>query len=224
VSKSGTTINLCFHGIGEPQRVLEPGEGDYWVSVSQFEELLNEIGDRPDVRLSFDDGNVSDVELALPRLRERGLTATFFLLAGRVGTKGSIGPNDVRILRREGMQIGSHGFAHRSWRHMDPAAEHQELVVAAEQLAELADGQPIREAACPLGDYDRGCLNALRARGYRHVYTSDRLPAVPDRWLQPRYSLRRSEDGLFLRGLLQNARPNPHTSMRAAWQMLKQWR
>jgi peptidoglycan/xylan/chitin deacetylase (PgdA/CDA1 family) len=218
-----TLVNLCFHGVGEPQRPLEPGEREYWVSVPQFEELLDEVRGRPDVRLSFDDGNASDVEIALPRLRERGLSATFFLLAGRLDSPGSVRSDGVRALRREGMAIGSHGYAHRSWRHLDPRATREELVTAAERLAELTGGQHVDEAACPRGEYDRRSLRALRSCGYRRVFTSDRLPASPGAWLQPRYSLRERDDVPFLRTLLRTDRTRPGTAVRAK-QLVKRWR
>lgn len=221
---SRSVINLCFHGVGEPQRPLEPGEQEYWVSVPQFDELLDEVRGRPDVRLSFDDGNASDVEIALPRLRQRGLTATFFLLAGRLGSPGSVDADGVRALRREGMAIGSHGHAHRSWRHMDARTAREELMTAAERLAELTDGQPVDQAACPLGEYDRGSLRALRSFGYRRVFTSDRLPASPGAWLQPRYSLRGQDDVPFLRTVLRTDRTRPGTAVRAAKQLVKRWR
>jgi peptidoglycan/xylan/chitin deacetylase (PgdA/CDA1 family) len=74
-------LNLCFHGIGVPGRELEPGEENNWVEAAQFEELLDVIVRFPSVRISFDDGNSSDAELALPALRRRNLTATFFVLS-----------------------------------------------------------------------------------------------------------------------------------------------
>ena len=33
-------LNVCFHGIGAPQRELEVDEEQYWVEVDQFEEML----------------------------------------------------------------------------------------------------------------------------------------------------------------------------------------
>jgi hypothetical protein len=35
------------------------------VSVAQFEQVLDAVAERSDVRISFDDGNASDVEVAL---------------------------------------------------------------------------------------------------------------------------------------------------------------
>ena len=77
------SINLTFHGIGEPQRPLETNEAAVWVSRDRFLSLLDAVVGREDVRITIDDGNASDVEQVLPALRERGLSATFFVVAGR---------------------------------------------------------------------------------------------------------------------------------------------
>ena len=78
-------MNLTVHGIGPTDRALDPGEDQTWVSVAQFEQVLDAAVGRPDVRITFDDGNASDVEIGLPRLLERGLKAEFFVLAGLLG-------------------------------------------------------------------------------------------------------------------------------------------
>ena len=58
--------------VGTPERPLEPGELDVWVGHEQFVSLLDAAAERDDVTLTFDDGNASDLEQALPALRERG--------------------------------------------------------------------------------------------------------------------------------------------------------
>jgi peptidoglycan/xylan/chitin deacetylase (PgdA/CDA1 family) len=191
-------VNVCFHGIGTPGRELEPGEADYWVARQAFLDVLDEVASWPAVRLSFDDGNASDAEIALPALLERGLRADFFVLAGRLDATGSLGEDEVRELARHGMGIGSHGMRHRSWRGMDPATRREELVEARERLAEVA-GRPVEAAACPLGRYDRHVLAELRRLGYRRVYTSDRRYARPDAWLQPRHSVRAGDTPASMR-------------------------
>lgn len=204
--------NVCFHGIGTPRRELEPGEDAYWVTVDQFRALLDELATWPSVRISFDDGNASDVDIALPALVERGLTADFFVLAGRLDTPGSLGRDDVRELHRQGMTIGTHGMSHRSWRGMDPDTRQAELVTARRRLAEVT-GAPVDLAACPLGRYDRRCLTELRRLGYTRVFTSDRRPARPQAWLQPRYSARRGDTPGALRAEVL-ARPGPAQRLR----------
>jgi peptidoglycan/xylan/chitin deacetylase (PgdA/CDA1 family) len=191
-------VNVCFHGIGTPGRELEPGEAGYWVGERQFHEILDDLSNWPALRLSFDDGNASDVEIALPALIERGLRADFFVLAGRLGLPGSLSEAGVRELSRRGMGVGSHGMAHRSWRGMDPATRREEFVVARERLAQAA-GAPVNTAACPLGRYDRRVLAELRRLGYTRVYTSDRRPAQPGAWLQPRHSVRTGDTPESLR-------------------------
>jgi peptidoglycan/xylan/chitin deacetylase (PgdA/CDA1 family) len=199
-----TALNVCFHGIGTPGRELEPGEAPYWVTADRFREILDELATWPAVRISFDDGNASDVEYGLPGLAERGLRADFFVLAGRLGAAGSLDADQVRALAAHGMTIGSHGMAHRSWRGMDPTTRDAELVAARQRLAEAAD-TPVEMAACPLGRYDRRLLTDLRRLGYRHVFTSDRRPARAGAWLQPRYSVRHTDTAASLRA---EVRPN----------------
>ena len=182
------TIHLCFHGIGTCEREREPGEARYWVTESVFHGILDEIAPHPNVRLSFDDGNASDAAVALPALRERGLRATFFALAGRLDDPVSLGAHDLEDLRDAGMAIGSHGWAHVPWRGLAPADVRRELVEARDVLAE-ASGGPVEEAALPLGRYDRRLLGRLRSARYDAVYTSDRFPARSSSWLQPRYSV-----------------------------------
>lgn len=191
-------INICFHGIGTPGRELEVGESAYWITADMFERMLDEIATWPNVRLSFDDGNASDIEIGLPALRARALDATFFVLAGRLESPGSLDADAVRELRRQGMDIGSHGMDHRSWRAMDSATRDRELVEARHRLAEL-NGAPIRAAALPLGQYDRRLLRDLRALGYGAVHTSDRKVARQGQWMQPRFSVRSGDTPASLR-------------------------
>ena len=216
-------LNVCFHGVGEPKRELEPGEAVYWVETDRFLRILDEVAQWPAVRLSFDDSNASDVEIALPALLERKLTADFFVIAGRLDTPGSLSEADVLELDRLGMGIGSHGMHHISWRGMSEATCQAELGAARDRLASLL-GKPVDTAACPRGQYDRGTLRALRRHGYSQVFTSDRRPAREDRWLQPRYSVR-SHDTVDTMRAEVLAGPGPARRLRGvAVGLVKRWR
>ncbi len=181
-------IHLCFHGIGVCTSEREPGEANYWVSRSVFLSALDEVCLHQNVRISFDDGNTSDVETGLPALQERGLRATFFPLAGRLDDPASLSGADLIDLRAAGMTIGSHGWAHVPWRGLSAASARREWEDARAALAEASGGE-ISEAAVPLGRYDRTVLAHLKDLRYRHVYTSDRFPARESAWLQARYSI-----------------------------------
>lgn len=194
-------LHLLFHGIGTPRRQLEPGEDEFWVGVDQFRRILDEAMTWPGVVFSFDDGNLSDVEVGLPELQQRGLQARFNVIVGRVGEPGSLGETEVRALVDAGMPLGSHGMVHRSWRGLDDASAREELTTAREALEELS-GASVSVAACPFGEYDRDALQRLRAAGYATVLTSDRRPARGDRWLQPRFSVRSHDTPQALRAEL----------------------
>ena len=181
-------INLCFHGIGTLVQEREPGESRYWVKEDLFLRILDEVRGSTRVRLSFDDGNRSDIAVALPALRERELRATFFALAGRLEDAASLSPSDLRELRSAGMRIGSHGWTHKPWRGLTDEEARRELVDARATLAEASRGV-VEDAAFPLGRYDRQLLGRLGRIGYRTVYTSDRFPARASAWLQARYSV-----------------------------------
>jgi peptidoglycan/xylan/chitin deacetylase (PgdA/CDA1 family) len=187
-------IHLCFHGIGRCEKEREPGEARYWVSEYIFLTMMDAVATAaPEVvRLSFDDGNRSDADIAVPALRERRLTATFFPLAGRLGDRASLSAADLHDLGAAGMKIGSHGWSHVPWRGLAGPDAMREFVDARLAL-EAASGERISEAALPLGRYDRGALAWLKGTGYRTVYTSDRYPSRPTSWLQARYSVT-SED------------------------------
>lgn len=180
--------HICFHGIGRCVREREAGEARYWTTEKVFLELLDGLTEHPTVVLSFDDGNRSDAEIALPALRERGLSATFFVLAGRLDDPASLGPADLRELRTAGMWIGNHGWTHVPWTGLSPSDAEREMSQARRALAE-ASGGAVTEAALPLGRYDRTVLRRLRKADYRAVYTSDRFPARDAGWLRARYSV-----------------------------------
>lgn len=216
-------VNVCFHGIGKPGRDLEAGEERYWVSCDAFLSILDGLAEDPRVRISFDDGNASDVELGLPALVERNLRATFFLIAGRLGRPGSVGEPEIRELVDHGMRIGTHGMSHRPWCGL-AASDRQYEMVEARQRLESASGMAIDDAALPLGRYDRRLLRDLRRLGYRAVHTSDRRWAHEKSWLQPRFSVRYDDTPEEVRRTVLTAPSLPHRAGRAAVCTAKRWR
>lgn len=217
-------LTLCFHGVGTPGRTLEPGEAPCWLPVEQFAEMLDEVTGAPDVSITFDDGNQSDLTVAAPLLRERGLTATFFVLAGRIGTPGSLSASEIRELVAQGMSIGTHGYGHRPWRRLDAATSRQELVEARERIADAA-GRPVVDAACPFGAYDRRSLRALEGQDYRTVYTVDGGFPKPGAWLQTRRSIHVDDDpGTVRRIVRESLSPRRFDPVRTAKLFVKRWR
>ncbi len=216
-------INLTFHGVGPAARQLDPGEDQVWIESDTFAAVLDSVADRDDVQISFDDGNASDLEYALPALTERGLRATFYVVAGRLGEPGFLDKAGVRALTSAGMEIGCHGMRHRPWRRLPDDQLREELVSARSTLEEIVE-TPIRRAACPFGSYDRRVLRSLRSYGYAHVYTSDRGAASPDAWLQARNTIQRDEQVPVVERILVSERW-PHQALyRRGKRFVKRWR
>ena len=215
-------VNLTFHGVGEPDAATTPGEREVWASVEQFEAILDAVAGRGDVRISFDDGNASDVEHALPALTARGLHATFFVVAGRLGAPGYLGEDDLRDLTAAGMRIGSHGMQHRKWRNLADAELGEELQTSRRRLEDVVGG-PVSHAACPFGAYDRRVLRALRGYGYDRVFTSDGGPAGAGDWLQARNSIQHG-DGPSAVAQILSAPPLAARLGRQAKLAVKRWR
>lgn len=185
-------VNLTFHGLGESLRADLGDELQYWVEPAAFEEIIRGIRNQPHVAVSFDDGNASDTEVALPALLDAGMTATFFVTAGKLGQPGYLARSDLRTLAEAGMRIGTHGMHHRPWPGLGEREHREELFEARAVLQDLS-GQRVDWAACPFGAYDRRTLARLRRAGYARVFTSDGGVASRDAWLQPRRSIRRDD-------------------------------
>lgn len=220
---SDRVVNVTVHGVGEPVRPFEPGEQRTWVSVDQFERVLDACVGRPDVRITFDDGNVSDLVHGLPMLRERGLRAEFFVLAGRLDEEGRLTADDVRTLLDAGMDVGSHGWAHVDWRKLDDDGARQELGEAPRVLASVC-GRPVDRVAVPFGSYDRTVLRRLRAAGTTRVYTSDGGPARASAWLQPRSSLHHDLDAAWVHSVLHATPTLARQARRTTTRLIKRYR
>ncbi|NRQ32509.1 polysaccharide deacetylase family protein [Nonomuraea sp. NN258] len=220
---NGSIINLTVHGIGPAERPLDPGEDHWWVSVEQFEQVLDAVVGRRDVRITFDDGNASDVRIALPRLLERGLRAEFFVLAGLLGEPGRLDEADVRELARAGMRVGSHGWAHRDWRHIDHHQAVEEFDAAHRVISRLC-GHPVTRVAIPFGSYDRNVLRRLRGAGVTCAYTSNGSWAWPSQWLQDRYTLFHGLDEHWTCRVLDRSASLAVRARKTAGRLYKRWR
>lgn len=146
----------------------------------------NANGDGRDVVISFDDGDVTNVEVALPLLLERGMHAEFFITTDFVGQCGMLAPDDIRRLSAHGMGIGSHGRTHAFLADLDMADMVAELDDSRCRLQAIC-GRPIDAIALPGGRGGERELIAAQRLGYRHL-----LGSVPgpnrrlrrDAWLQ----------------------------------------
>lgn len=190
---AGCRFYLTFHGIGQPKRPVDAGEAEVWVSESSFVKILDLVTGHPQVGITFDDGNSSDHGLALPALLKRRLTASFFVLAGRLDQPGYLSRTEVVEMAAAGMPIGSHGLYHRPWDELSAAELTRETVDSRKILEDLL-GREVVTVACPFGAYNRRVLRQLWAAGYQLAFTSDRGPAPARGCVLPRNTVHRRDE------------------------------
>lgn len=184
---------LNFHGVGAPHSGVGLEERAAWMTREAFTGWLDRIDElqatyTAPIRITFDDGNASDISIALPELTKRNLKASFFVCAGRLQMPQYLDHSAARDLLDAGMEIGSHGMHHRDWQTLDDDTLAEEIGTARKKIADVC-GRAITSAAVPFGSYNRRVLTRLRAEGYSCVYTSDRGLAHPQAWLKPRNTL-----------------------------------
>jgi peptidoglycan/xylan/chitin deacetylase (PgdA/CDA1 family) len=218
---------LIFHGVGEPHPKVDSEEKPYWLSRDRFTLLLNQILDlqtntNTKISLTFDDGNASDITVALPELARRDLTASFFVCANRIGKQHYLSDVMIRELLGAGMRVGSHGMDHRDWRMLDEAGLRCEISEARHKLEDVIQ-RPVTRIAIPFGSYDRRVLSWLERERWDVIYTSDRGTTSVTSKFKPRTSIKatmRDDEILYL---LRS--PHLHDELRkVVLSMWKRWR
>ena len=141
------------------------------------------------VVLTFDDGYASVVEEAWPRLRERGMPATFFVTSGYIGSSQRfpwdrdprvpgdlvrlVSGADVRAAAAEGLDIGSHTVTHPWLPTLSAPELERELTESRDRLEDLL-GMPVTSLAYPTGGWSPAVRDVAERAGYEVAITVDR--------------------------------------------------
>ena len=201
-----------YHGLAEsaPQEV-SVGARPYWLSPTQFRSqlahirevgfeviLMDDLKDRlmtptselRTVVLTFDDGLVSDYEIAFPLLVEFRQPAVFFLNTATIGKAGYLEWSQIAEMQRNGMSFQSH-----SHRHVDltvlPSLNLDAELTESKQHLEDRLGSRVDFLAAPHGVLDRRVVHHALAVGYRRVCSTRCWPARPGAPIVTRITLHR---------------------------------
>ena len=182
---------LMYHGLHEDQNARGRYDSVYSVHPDAFARQLDwllasghhtvctgtELSRTPSIAASrpvlitFDDGDVSNIEVALPMLLERGMVAEFFITSDFIDQPGMLSSADVRSLADAGMGIGAHGKSHRFLEDLDQQDLERELKDSRLQLSSIT-GCRVDALALPGGrGGERERLAALR-HDYHHLFGS----------------------------------------------------
>lgn len=182
-------VCLKLHGIGAPPDDVSPDERSYWIDGERFRRIVDLAVRNPQVvRLTFDDGNISDVEVALPALRQAGLKASFFFSTDFIGRPGYAGEDDIRALSSGGMEVGSHGCRHDSWQALSGDEIAEDVICSLARLEAIL-GKRVSAVAPPYGDCNYRMLKILRKQGVGRVYSGLPGPSRANDWLVRRMAV-----------------------------------
>ncbi|HET7560232.1 MAG TPA: polysaccharide deacetylase family protein, partial [Limnochordia bacterium] len=133
--------------------------------------------------ITFDDGYQDNLENALPVLEHHHFTATFFIIAGKVGrTVRWTAENGRPIARlmdwhgvvrldRDGMEIGSHTLSHPDLSKLSYTQQLPEMKGSRLEIARHV-GHRVWMFSYPFGRYNTGSLRALKAAGFEAAVTT----------------------------------------------------
>jgi peptidoglycan/xylan/chitin deacetylase (PgdA/CDA1 family)/GT2 family glycosyltransferase len=151
--------------------------------------------------VTFDDCYVDLLSEGLPVLRERGIPAIAFAVAGLTGASNEwdrpLGARELALLDSDGLrrlaeggvEIGSHAMTHRPLARLEPAEAASEVAESAVQLEQLGLPRP-RALSYPHGETSPAVEAAAHEAGYLAAFTVG--PGIADR-SQDRLALPRIE-------------------------------
>jgi peptidoglycan/xylan/chitin deacetylase (PgdA/CDA1 family) len=166
----------------------------------------SETGRARPVALTFDDGYV-DFLAAAELLAARACAATLYVSTNRMGGASTIPGSgrlltwdELEMLPREWVEIGSHSHDHRPLDVLDYDLVAGQARASAERIAERAGGRPV-SFCYPHGYCSAATARAVRAAGYTNACIVGRRVAGPgdDLFMLPRLQVR---PGLGPQGLL----------------------
>lgn len=215
---------LMYHEVGEAGTGPDSPVASWTVAAVRFREHLaalsdagytgmsienwldwrnNASGGLKPVVITFDDGYRGNVENALPALLERGWSATFFVISGRMGCDEYANPDAWRDAAKLGMDIASHTASHPFLGVMNAKAVRAELLDSRLALEE-ATGGPVHGISWPNGDPPAGGTALARECGYVWTATSRAAFAGPStsRLALPRLPVRTWHDPSGLLALI----------------------
>jgi len=162
---------MTYHEIAE-----ERSSDIYTVNYIQLEEHLVMLRDLnlgyAGHRVTFDDGHISNYDLALPLMEKLGVQAIFFITTDWIGLEHRMSEKHVRELLRVGHQIGSHSCTHAFLSECSDQRLHDELLTSRKRLEDLLSS-PVTTISIPYGRWDSRVLRACATTGYSRVFTSD---------------------------------------------------
>jgi len=180
-----TTV-LMYHALykGDDTSRIDSEDLPYAVSEQNFIQQLDFLREKkvglldtssatqPDVVITFDDGHISNFDIAMPLLAERGMNAYLFITSDFVGRRAHFcHAHHLQKMAAAGMVIGSHGKTHLFFDDLSDADAECELAHSKAQLSDQC-GIDVKSISYPGGRYNSSTLSLSRKQGYSQLFGS----------------------------------------------------
>ena len=200
-------IILCYHGVTERRKRHPNDPSGLHVRADRFEAQLNYLrrhyqvislakflearrSNAPlphkSVVLTFDDGYRNFLTGALPRLAEREMPVSVFLITDRISDKSQSSVNgwselddetflswaEVGALSQHGVEFGSHTCSHRKLSQIAASDAEKELRLSHRKIG-MHLSQPAVPLAFPYGAYSDAVVAMTRELPYTCALTTD---------------------------------------------------
>lgn len=152
------------------------------ITSQQLEDyLLNEgiLPEKP-VLITFDDGNMDNVAIALPILKKYNFTATEFVVGNYINKGTALTQADIKVLDEAGWNIGNHTFDHFKMSSLGEDEQKLQIDRTNEVLHKALPGKNIRFFSYPVGKYNDRAIRTLKDRGFKLAFTTQHGWINPD--------------------------------------------
>jgi len=143
--------------------------------------------------ITFDDGHISDYKVVFPRLKERGIKATFFINPQTVGAKEYVNWAMVQEMSEYGMCIGSHSDSHPNMTKIGTDKAKQEFIDSKKNITSKIN-KNVNFFAFPFGFYNIELAKLAIKCGYQRCFVSDHGIVALDTITIPRNSVNKTMD------------------------------
>jgi peptidoglycan/xylan/chitin deacetylase (PgdA/CDA1 family) len=161
----------------------------YGVSVEEFKHQIRRVEElnsqatptSASIRVTFDDGHISQFQNAIPVLEAESVKAIFFITAGWTGSRnGYMSWSELSELSALGHDVQAHGWSHALLTHCSSQELDEELKRSKCEL-ENHLGKKVDALSAPGGRWNSQVLEACARVGYERIFTSDPWIVQEDR-------------------------------------------
>jgi peptidoglycan/xylan/chitin deacetylase (PgdA/CDA1 family) len=138
--------------------------------------------------ITFDDGYLNNLELALPVLQHHGFSATCYVVSGHlggtnlwdhakgIGAKPLMQARHLRAWASGGQEVGAHTRSHADLTHLSPTQAYEEIAGSKRDLEDSA-GAAVSQFCYPYGHYRSEHVQMVQQAGYAAATTTARARA-----------------------------------------------